>query len=65
MIIDFCSAYRKIAENHNLKLRQIPSRQHSLGKYNINRINSYHNGLKKFIRGFNDISTKYFDNYMN
>lgn len=65
MITDSCSAYRKFAENHNLKLKQIPSGQHSLGKYNINRINSYHSGLKKFIKGFNGISTRYLDNYLN
>ena len=65
MIMDSCSAYRKFAENHNLKLKQIPSGQHSLCKYNINRINSYHSGSKKFIKGFNGIGARYLDNYLN
>ena len=65
LITDSCAAYRKFAENHNIKLKQIPSNKHNLGKYNINTINSYHNGLKKFIREFNGISTRYLDNYLN
>ena len=34
------------------------------GIYHIQHINSYHSNLKKFIRKFNDVSTKYLNNYL-
>ena len=32
--------------------------------YNIQHINSYHSQLKRFMRGFNGVSTKYLNNYL-
>ena len=34
------------------------------GIYNIQHINSYHSQLKRFMRGFNGVSTKYLNNYL-
>lgn len=32
--------------------------------FNIQHINSYHSQLKRFMRGFNGVSTKYLNNYL-
>lgn len=34
------------------------------GIYNIQHINSYHSLLKRFLRRFNGVSTKYLNNYL-
>ena len=34
------------------------------GEYHVQNINSYHSGLKRFLRLFNGVSTKYLNNYL-
>lgn len=46
LITDSCAAYRKFAENHNIKLKQIPSNKHNLGKYMCDS----HNTINRIIR---------------
>lgn len=61
-----CSCERTaFAKENDIKLTQIPTGKRSLGQYHINNVNSYHSGLKNFIRKFNGISTKYIENYLN
>lgn len=55
-----------IAEQESLKIMLLSSsfvKSLNKGIYNIQHINSYHSQLKKFMRGFNGVSTKYLNNY--
>lgn len=65
LVTDSCRSYVKFASDNNLVLKQIESGKHKNGIYHINNVNSYHSGLKDFIRGFKGISTKYLNNYLN
>ena len=64
LVTDKASAYIRFAENNGLKLVQLKSGVGNRGVYNVQRINSYHSKLKRFIRGFNGVSTKYLNNYL-
>ena len=58
--------------NHRIKKRLCTEKELLLilsgkakkGIYHIQHINSYHSNLKKFMRKFNGISTKYLNNYL-
>ena len=58
------STYKSFAKSNELKLVQIIGGKRSKGEYNIQRINSYHQKLKKFLHGFYGVSTKYLNNYL-
>lgn len=45
-------------------LVQLKTGKAKKGIYNIQHINSYHSQLKRFMRGFNGVSTKYLNNYL-
>ena len=47
-----------------MKLVQIKGGKAKNDIYHIQHINSYHGMLKKFMRGFNGVSTKYLNNYL-
>lgn len=64
VIADRASAYIRFAKNNNLKLVQIKSGKAKDNIYHIQHINSYHGMLKKFMCGFNGVSTKYLNNYL-
>lgn len=64
-VTDSHHSYMKFAKNHNLKHKRIATGKHKNGIYHINNVNSYHSGLKDFVRQFKGISTKYLDNYLN
>ena len=63
MITDSSPAYRWFAERNNIHLEQIPSGKHSIGKYNLARINALHSNLKMFYakNRKNLPATKYLD----
>lgn len=62
---DEAKAYRKIAKENSLSLKQLkagtPSRK---GIFHLQHINSYHSKLKGFIYKFNGVSSKYLNNYL-
>lgn len=64
IVTDKASAYVRFADKTNLKLVQIKGGKSKSGIYHIQHINSYHGMLKKFMRGFNGVSTKYLNNYL-
>lgn len=64
IVTDKASAYVKFADKTNLKLVQLKGGKTKSGIYHIQHINSYHSMLKKFMRGFNGVSTKYLNNYL-
>ena len=47
-----------------IDLVQLKTGKAKKGIYNIQHINSYHSQLKRFMRGFNGVSTKYLNNYL-
>jgi len=57
-------SYSKLAIDNKRKRVAIKSGRGSKGIYNIQRINSYHSQLKRFINHFNGVSTKYLNNYI-
>lgn len=64
IVTDRASAYVRFAEKNNLKLVQLKGGKSRNGIYHIQHINSYHGMLKKFMRGFNGVATKYLNNYL-
>lgn len=49
---------------NGIDLVQLKTGKAKKGIYNIQHINSYHSQLKRFMRGFNGVSTKYLNNYL-
>lgn len=57
------SAYRRFAENAELRLVQVKA-GHVKGTYHIQHVNAYHSRLKAFMLRFKGVATKYLDNYL-
>lgn len=64
IVTDKASAYVRFADKNHLKLVQLNGGKSKSGIYHIQHINSYHSMLKRFMRGFNGVSTKYLNNYL-
>lgn len=64
IVTDKANAYVRFADTSNLKLVQLKGGKSKSGIYHIQHINSYHSMLKRFMRGFNGVSTKYLNNYL-
>lgn len=64
LVTDKMNAYVRFADKNNIKLVQLKNGRDKKGIYNIQHINSYHSLLKKFMRNFNGVSTKYLNNYL-
>lgn len=61
---DKMNAYIRFAKNNDIQLIQLKSGKVKKGIYSIQRINSYHSKLKKFMDRFNGVATKYLNNYL-
>lgn len=61
---DKASAYVKFSSDNDLKLIQIKGGKEKLGIYHINHVNAYHSELKRFMKTFKGVSTKYLNNYL-
>lgn len=64
MITDKCAAYRHFAEENSLTLKQLKSGQPYGKEIHLNTVNNYHAVFKRWVRGFNGISTKYLNCYL-
>jgi len=64
LVTDSLRAYRTVANKNKIHLRQIPSGKHSSGPFNLGLINGYHSKLKMFMDSYNEVASKYIDNYM-
>ncbi len=53
-----------VTDANGIELVQLKTGKAKKGIYNIQYINSYHSQLKRFMRGFNGVSTKYLNNYL-
>lgn len=63
----FCTdshkSYIKFAQDSGLDHKRIKTGHHKEGLFHIKHINALHSKLKKWIKDFNGISTKYLLNY--
>lgn len=57
------NSYVRFTNANGINLVQLKTGKSKKGIYNIPHINSYHSKLKRFMRDFNDVSTKYLNNY--
>lgn len=64
IVTDLMNSYRRFATKNNLELIQLKGGKSKKGIYNIQHINSYHSGLKRFMMKFKGVSTKHLNNYL-
>lgn len=64
LVTDTMNSYVKFANDTGHELVQLKGGKSKRGIYNIQHINSYHSGLKRFMMRFNGVSTKYLNNYL-
>lgn len=58
------NSYVRFINTNNIELVQLKTGKAKKGIYNIQHINNYHSQLKRFMSGFNGVSTKYLNNYL-
>lgn len=64
MCTDSLGSYRTFAAKNNVELVQVKNGKFKEGIYHIQNINALHSNLKRWMRRFNGVSTKYLVNYM-
>lgn len=64
IVTDNMNSYKPFAKDNNLNLIQLKGAKSRKGVYNVQTVNNYHSTLKKFMRRFNGVSTKYLNNYL-
>jgi hypothetical protein len=57
-------SYIQFAKDNVKEYIRIPRGKHRNGVYHIAHVNSLHSRFKKWMRLFNDVSTKYLSNYL-
>ncbi len=63
---DAASAYGAFTKANNIPLQILNAKRgvHKHGIYHLNNVNAYHSRLKRWLRPFNGVSTKYLPNYL-
>ena len=62
---DAAKNYKAFAIRRKIRHEQLnPKHERVRGLYHIQHVNSYHSDLKRWIRNFNGISSKYLNNYL-
>ena len=61
---DKASAYVRFSADNDLKLAQLKGGKEKLDIYHLNHVNAYHSELKRFLKTFKGVSTKYLNNYL-
>ncbi len=64
LVTDSLFSYRTLSSYSKSKHISIPTGSHSIGLYNIQRVNNLHSKVKSFMRTYKGVSTKYLSNYM-
>jgi hypothetical protein len=64
LVTDKMNSYVRFTKANDINLVQIKSGKSKKGIFNIQHMNNYHSQLKKFMRNFNGVSTKYLNNYL-
>ena len=63
-VTDNQASYPSFAAKREMTHRLLYSRQPPKGAYHLQNVNSLHSQLKRFMRRFNGVATKYLDNYL-
>lgn len=63
---DAASGYGKYTRANNIPLQMLNAKRgvRKHGIYHLNNVNAYHSRLKRWLRPFNGVSTKYLQNYL-
>lgn len=65
IITDSCKAYIMLASDRNSELIQIPAGEHTIGEYNIQRVNSFHTSFMALINcKHRGVSSKHVNGYL-
>lgn len=64
IVTDKMNSYVRFAKSNGNELVQLKGGKSKKGIYNVQHINNYHWRLKRFMEGFNGVSTKYLNNYL-
>ncbi len=64
LVTDKLNSYVRFTNANGIKLVQLKTGTAKKGIYNIQHVNNYHSQLKRFMLGFNGVSTKYLNNYL-
>ncbi len=64
LVTDKRNTYVRFANKGGHELVQLKGKESRKGIYNVQRVNAYHGSLKRFMRNFDGVSTKYLDNYL-
>ena len=64
LVTDKMNSYVRFSNANGIDLVQLKTGKAKKGIYNIQHINSYHSQLKRFMKSFNGVSTKYLNNYL-
>ncbi|MYH39349.1 MAG: IS1595 family transposase [Rhodospirillaceae bacterium] len=64
LVTDGHRAYNGFATKAGLTHERVGIRPHKGAAYHVQNINSLHSQLKRFMRRFNGVATKYLDNYL-
>ena len=64
LVTDKMNSYVRFSNANGIELVQLKTGKAKKGIYNIQHINSYHSQLKRFMKNFNGVSTKYLNNYL-
>ena len=64
LVTDKMNSYVRFSNTNGIELVQLKTGKSKKGIYNIQHINSYHSQFKRFMKGFNGVSTKYLNNYL-
>jgi len=64
LVTDSLFSYKTLSSYSKSKHISIPTGSHSIGSYNIQRINNLHSKVKSFMRPYKGVSPKYLSNYM-
>ena len=64
LVTDHQASYKSFAANREMTHKRLYSRQPPRGAYHLQNVNGLHSRLKRFMRPFNGVATKYLDNYL-
>ena len=64
LVTDRHNAYLDLAKHLGLTHRRVESATERRGAYHVQNVNSLHSNLKRFMRPFNGVATKYLDHYL-
>lgn len=65
LVTDSHTAYRSFAEHAEIHLEQVPSGKHTVGTFNLARVNSLHSRMEYYQSRYKEVASKYIDHYLS